>query len=152
MADQSDVELLTRWGEWLKALDAEMCARHQREAERRHKAVEKLQQSIAKTASQGLVGVGVKLALTAFLEGFEDGPDGAPGRSAYQDTARLLDRDFLTEAETIIEGAREREFTLQKKPNFISTPTGTGRRNSRREEWPIIMNWHATSPRRSWKS
>ena len=48
MSDQSDLELLGRWNEWLKALDAEMCARDHREAERRHRRVEKLQQTIAR--------------------------------------------------------------------------------------------------------
>jgi hypothetical protein len=116
MTNQSDVELLKRWREWLKALDAEMCTRAQHEAKRRHKRVETIQHSIAKTPSQGLVGIGVKLALAAFLEGFDDSAEGEAARSAYLDTARLLDRDFLAEAEAIIERSREREVTLQESP------------------------------------
>jgi hypothetical protein len=152
MTDQSDVELLKRWREWLKALDAEMCTRDQREAERRHKRVERIQHTIAKTPSQGLVGIGVKLALAAFLEGFDDGVDGEPARSAYHDTARLLDRDFLAEAEAIIERSREREVTLQEQPFLIWAPAGRGCPNSRREQWPFMVGWHTTSPQKSSKS
>jgi hypothetical protein len=152
MADESDLELLRQWRDWLDALDAEMHAREQRKAQRSHRRVEIIQRSIAKTPSEGLVGIGVKLALTAFLEGFDDGPDGAPARSAYHDTARLLDRDFLSEAETVIARARKRELILQEQPSLISTPARSGRRSARREEWPTIMNWHATSPRKSWRS
>ena len=60
----------------------------------------------------------MKLALTAFLDGFDDSPDGDPGRSAYLDTAGLLARDFRGEAEAIIERSREREVALQEQPLF----------------------------------
>ena len=148
MTDQSDVELLNRWREWLKALDAEMCTRDQ-EVERRHKRVERIQHSIAEMPSQGLVGIGVKLALAAFLDGFDDSADGEPARSAYLDTVRLLDRDFLAEAEAIIECSREREVTLQEQPFSIWAPARSGRPNSRREQWPFMVNWHTTT---RWKS
>src|SRR5262245_31506224 len=65
-----DAELLTWWHEWLKALDAEMSAVDEREEQRRHKRVELIQRSIAKTPSQGLVGIGIKLAPAYFLDGF----------------------------------------------------------------------------------
>jgi hypothetical protein len=152
MTDQSDVVLLKRWREWLKALDAEMCTRDQREAKRRHKRVEIIQHSIAKLPSQGLIGIGVKLALAAFLEGFDDGLDGEPARSAHLDAARLLDRDFLAEAEAIIERSREREVALQEQPFSIWAPAGNGRPHSRREQWPFMVGWHTTSPRKSSKS
>jgi hypothetical protein len=122
MTNQNDDELLKRWLEWLKALDAEMCSQDQREAERRHKLVEIIQQSINTTPSRGLTGIGVKLALAAFLEGFDDGADGESARSAYRDTARLLNRDFLAEAEAIVARSREREITLQEQPLLIWGP------------------------------
>lgn len=112
--NQSDAILLKRWREWLKALDAELCATDQREAELRHRRVETIQHGIAKTPSQGLVGIAVKLALAAFLEGFVDDQDGEPARSAYLDTVRLLDLDFLAEAEAVVERSRERETALAK--------------------------------------
>ena len=49
--------------------------------------------------SEGLVGIGLKLALASFLDGFEDGINGEPAVSAYRDTVRMLDRDFLAEAD-----------------------------------------------------
>jgi hypothetical protein len=152
MGSQSDIELLKRWREWVKALHAEMSARDPAEVERRHRRVETIQHSIAKMPSQGLVGIGVKLALAAFLDGFNDGLDGEPARSAYLDTARLLDRDFLAEAEAIIERSREREVALQEQPFSIWAPAGSERPNSRREQWPFMVNWHTTSPRKSSKS
>jgi hypothetical protein len=86
-----------------------MSASDQREGENRHKRVEMIQHTIALTPSQGLVGVGVKLALAAFLEGFVDDQEGEPARSAYLDTVKLLDRDFLSEAEAVLERSRQRE-------------------------------------------
>jgi hypothetical protein len=150
MTNQSDAELLKRWRDWLRALDAEMCTQEQREAERRHKRLERIQHSIAKTPSHGLVGIGVKLAVAAFLDGFDD-VDGETARSAYLDTARLLDRDFLAEAEAIIERSRE-EVALQEQPFSIGAPAGRERLNSRREQWPITVSWHTSSPRKSSKS
>ncbi|MGZ5975846.1 MAG: hypothetical protein ACXWPK_20875 [Isosphaeraceae bacterium] len=105
----SDVELLQWWREWLKALDAEMSAENEREHGLRHTRVEVIQRTIAQTPSQGLMGIGVKLALASFLDGFAGGADGEPGRSAYLDTLRMLDRDFLAEAEAVLERSRERE-------------------------------------------
>ncbi len=151
MTDQSDELLLKRWREWVKALDAEMCAGNQREAELRHKRVETVQHSIAKTKSEGLVGIGVKLAIAAFLDSFDDGVDGEPARSAYLDTARLLDHDFLAEALETIERSREREVALQEHPFSLWAPAGDGRLNSRREQWPFMVNWHTNSPRKSSK-
>jgi hypothetical protein len=122
VTNRSDVELIRWWREWLKALDAEMSAVDQREGERRHKRVVMIQHTIAKTPSRGLVGIGVKLALTAFLDGFDDDLDGEPARSAYLDTAKLLDRDFLAEAEAVMERAREREVAFTKTPLRKSRP------------------------------
>ena len=112
LTTKDDVELLRWWREWLDALDAEMAAADQRDEERRHKRVEMLQRTIANTPSEGLVGIGVKLALASFLDGFADGADGEPARSAYLDTVRLLGRDFSAEAEAVIERSREREVAL----------------------------------------
>ena len=109
---KDDVELLRWWREWLKALHAEMAAADQGDEERRHKRVAMLERTIAKTPSEGLVGLGVKLALASFLDGFADGADGEPARSAYLDTVRLLGRDFSAEAEAVIERSREREVAL----------------------------------------
>src|SRR5215468_6764625 len=106
---RGDVELLTWWREWLKALDAEMSAVDEREEQRRHKRVELIQHSIAKTASQGLVGIGIKLALANFLDGFTDDVAGETAVSAYLDTRKMLGHDFLAEAEAIIERVRNRE-------------------------------------------
>ena len=50
-----DVELLRWWREWLHALDAEMAVTDQGDEECRHKRVEMLQRTIAKTPSEGLV-------------------------------------------------------------------------------------------------
>jgi hypothetical protein len=100
---KADVELLRWWREWLHALDAEMAAVDQRDEERRHKRVEMLQRTIAKTPSEGLVGVGVKLALGSYLDSFAKGRDGEPARSAHLDTVRLLGRDFSAEAEAVVE-------------------------------------------------
>jgi hypothetical protein len=107
-----DTELLTWWREWLKALDAEMSAIDEREEQRRHKRVELIQRSIAKTPSQGLVGIGIKLALANFLDGFDDDIDGETAMSAYLDTRKMLGHDFLAEAEAIIEHVRQRESAV----------------------------------------
>ena len=112
LTTKDDVELLRWWREWLQALDAEMEAADQRDEERRHKRVEMLQRTIANTPSEGLVGLGVKLALASFLDSFADGADGEPARSAYRDTVRLLGRDFSAEAEAVVERSREREVAL----------------------------------------
>jgi hypothetical protein len=112
LTTKGDVELLRWWREWLHALDAEMAAADQRDEERRHKRVEMLQRTIATTPSEGFVGLGVKLALASFLDGFADGADGEPARSAYLDTVRLLGRDFSAEAEAVVERSREREVAL----------------------------------------
>ena len=109
---KDDVELLRWWREWLHALDAEMAAVDQRDEERRHKRVEMLQRTIATTPSEGVIGLGVKLALASFLDSFSDGADGEPARSAYRDTVRLLGRDFSAEAEAVVERSREREVAL----------------------------------------
>lgn len=106
---RDDAELLTWWREWLKALDAEMSAVDEREEQRRHKRVELIQRSIAKTPSQGLVGIGIKLALANFLDGFCDDAGGETAVSAYFDTRQMLGRDFLAEAEAIIERVRQRD-------------------------------------------
>ena len=111
---RGDTELLTWWREWLKALDAEMSAVDEREEQRRHKRVELIQRSIAKTPSQGLVGIGIKLALANFLDGFDDDIDGEPAVSAYLDTRKMLGHDFLAEAEAIIERVRQREGLLSE--------------------------------------
>ena len=109
---KGDVELLRWWREWLDALHTEMAAADQRDEERRHKRVEMLQRTIANTPSEGLVGMGVKLALANFLDSFANGADGEPGRSAYLDTVRLLGRDFSAEAEAVVEQSREQEVAL----------------------------------------
>ena len=75
---KDDVALLRWWREWLHALDAEMAATDQGNEERRHKRVEMLQRTIANTPSEGLIGLGVKLALASFLDSFADGADGEP--------------------------------------------------------------------------
>jgi len=111
-ATKDDVELLRWWREWLNALDVEMAAADQRDEERRHKRVEMLQRTIAETPSEGLVGIGVKLALASFLDSFAKGRDGDPAMSAYLDTVRLLGRDFSAEAEAVVERSRERELAL----------------------------------------
>ena len=111
---RGDTELLTWWREWLKALDAEMSAVDEREEQRRHKRVELIQRSIAKTPSQGLVGIGIKLALANFLDGFDDDIDGETAMSAYLDTRKMLGHDFLAEAEAIIERVRQREGLLSE--------------------------------------
>ena len=77
---KGDVELLRWWREWLDALHTEMAAADQRDEERRHKRVEMLERTIAKTPSEGLVGIGVKLALASFLDSFANGADGQPGK------------------------------------------------------------------------
>ncbi len=112
LTTKDDVELLRWWREWLHALDAEMAAVDQRDEERRHKRVEMLQRTIATTPSEGVIGLGVKLALASFLDSFSDGADGEPARSAYRDTVRLSGRDFSAEAEAVVEGSREREVAL----------------------------------------
>ena len=109
---RGDTELLTWWREWLKALDAEMSAVDEREEKRLHKRVELIQRSIAKTPSQGLVGIGIKLALANFLDGFDDDIDGEPAVSAYLDTRKMLGHDFLAEAEAIIKHVRQRESAV----------------------------------------
>ena len=106
---KDDVELLRWWREWLHALDAEMAAADQRDEERRHKRVEMLQRTITKTPSEGVTGLGIKLALASFLDSFANGADGEPARSAHLDTVRLLGRDFSAEAEAVVERSRERE-------------------------------------------
>ena len=50
-------------------------------------------------------GIGVKLALANFLDGFADGGESAV--SAYLDTVRMLDHDFLAEAEAVVERSKE---------------------------------------------
>jgi hypothetical protein len=107
LTSKSDAELLRWWREWLKALDAEISAADELELKRRHHRVEVIERTIANTPSQGLVGVGVKLALTSFLDGFAGDATGEPGRSAYLDTVRLLDRNFLAEAEAVLQKSRE---------------------------------------------
>jgi hypothetical protein len=109
---RGDAELLTWWREWLKALDSEMSAVDEREEQRRHKRVELIQRSITKTPSQGLVGIGIKLALANFLDGFFDDAAGETAVSAYLDTRKMLGHDFLAEAEAIIERVRQRESAV----------------------------------------
>jgi hypothetical protein len=108
---KNDGELLTWWQEWLKALDAEMATDDAHEAERRHERVEVIQRTIAHTPSEGLLGIAIKLALTSYLEGFADDSDGDVGRSAYLDTLRIVDRDFVAEAEAVLRRCSERELT-----------------------------------------
>jgi hypothetical protein len=100
-----DVALLSSWHEWLDALGAEMSATNEREEQRRHVRVEAIQHTIIESPSEGLVGISVKLALANFLDGFDDG--GEPAVSAYLDTVRMLDRDFLAEAEEVVERSKE---------------------------------------------
>ena len=104
-SENSDVELLASWREWLSALDAEMSATNERDEKRRHTRVEAFQNTITETPSEGLLGIGVKLALANFLDGFDDG--GEPAVSAYLDTVRMLDRDFLAEAEAVVDRSKQ---------------------------------------------
>ena len=130
---KDDVELLRWWREWLHALDAEMAAAtDQGDEERRHKRVEMLQRTIANTPSEGLVGIGVKLALASFLDSFANGADGEPARSAYLDTVRLLGRDFSAEAEAVVEGSREREVALVHSCG-LTPATAAGRQAPKRK-------------------
>jgi hypothetical protein len=108
-----DIELLASWREWLCALDAEMSADDEREAERRHVRVVAIQNAIVETPSEGVVGIGLKLALASFLDGFDGGIDGDPAVSAYLDTLRMLDRDFLAEAEAVIQRSRDNNRAQQ---------------------------------------
>ncbi len=108
---RSDSELLSWWSEWLKALDAEMATNDSQEAERRHERVEVIQRTIALTPAEGVLGIGIKLALASYLEGFADGSDGDLGRSAYFDTLKMVDRDFVAEAEAVLRRCSERELT-----------------------------------------
>ena len=101
----SDVALLASWREWLSALEAEMSATNERDEKRRHVRVEAIQHTITETPSEGIEGIGVKLALANFLDGFDDGGESAI--SAYLDTVRMLDRDFLAEAEAVVERSKE---------------------------------------------
>jgi hypothetical protein len=55
--------------------------------QRRHKRVEFIERTIAKTRSRGLVGIGIKLALANFLDGITDDVAGKPAMSAYVDNA-----------------------------------------------------------------
>lgn len=128
---KDDVELLRWWREWLHALDAEMAATDQGDEERRHKRVEMLQRTIATTPSEGLVGIGVKLALASLLDSFANGADGEPARSAHLDTVRLLGRDFSAEAEAVVEGSREREVALLKRASYASHHAGLYRATPR---------------------
>ena len=66
---------------------------------------EAIQHTITETPSEGIEGIGVKLALANFLDGFDDGGESAV--SAYLDTVRMLDRDFLAEAEAVVERSKE---------------------------------------------
>ena len=109
---RGDAELLTWWREWLKALDAEMSAMDEREENRRHKRVEVIQRTIARTPSEGLVGIGIKLALANFLDGFTDDAAGESAVWAYLDTRKMLDRDFLAEAEAIIGRVKQQELAV----------------------------------------
>ena len=128
---KGDVELLRWWREWLDALHTEMAAADQRDEERRHKRVEMLQRTIANTPSEGLVGIGVKLALANFLDSFANGADGEPGRSAHLDAVRLLGRDFSAEAEAVVGGSREREVALLKRAGYASHHAGLYRATPR---------------------
>ena len=128
---KDDVELLRWWREWLHALDAEMAATDQGDEERRHKRVEMLQRTIAITPSEGLVGIGVKLALASFLDSFANGADGEPARPAHLDTVRLLGRDFSAEVEAVVEGSREREVALLKRASYASHHAGVYRATPR---------------------
>ena len=69
----SDVALLASWREWLSALEAEMSATNERDEKHRHVRVEAIQHTITETPSEGIEGIGVKLALANFLDGFDDG-------------------------------------------------------------------------------
>src|SRR5262245_3946404 len=109
---RSDAELLTWWHEWLKALNAQMSAMDEREENRRHKRVEMIQRTIARTPSEGLLGIGIKLALANFLDGFTDDVAGETAVGAYLDTRKMLDRDFLAEAEAIIGRVQQQELAV----------------------------------------
>ena len=50
------------------------------------------------------MGIGVKLALANFLDGFDDG--GEPAVSAYL-VRSMLDRDFLAEAEAVVDRSKQ---------------------------------------------
>jgi hypothetical protein len=116
----SDVALLASWLEWLNALEAEMSATNERDEKRRHVRVEAIQHTITETPSEGIEGIGVKLALANFLDGFDDGAESAV--SAYLDTVRMLDRDFLAEAEAVIERSKESESKSVRKGRPAERP------------------------------
>jgi hypothetical protein len=126
-APKGDLKLLAAWHDWLSAVEAEMAADDQREAERRHVRVLAIQKIIVETPAEGLAGIGLKLALATFLDGFDSGADGEPALSAYRDTARMLDRDFLAEAEAVIERSRDRNGSLNGR-----TPPRVPKRQAKR--------------------
>jgi CRP/FNR family cyclic AMP-dependent transcriptional regulator len=78
--------------------------------------------AITETPSEGIKGIGVKLALANFLDGFDDGGESAV--SAYLDTVRLLDRDFLAEAEAVVERSKEDGSNVRKKLPCRAITTG----------------------------
>ena len=93
-----------------------------RDEKRRHVRVEDIQHAITETPSEGIKGIGVKLALANFLDGFDDGGESAV--SAYLDTVRLLDRDFLAEAEAVVERSKEDGSNVRKKLPCRAITTG----------------------------
>ena len=147
---KDDVELLRSWREWRASLvDAEMAAADQGTKHRRER-VEMLQRTIAgPTPSEGLVGLGVKLALASFLDSFANGADGEPARSAYLDTVRLLGRDFSAEAEAVVERSKETgsRAHLAPQPSCGIAPTywnakcsaGGAKNPRRRTSWYVRL-------------
>jgi hypothetical protein len=111
-----------------------MSATNQRDQKRRHVRVEAIQNTITETPSEGIMGIGVKLALANFLDGFDEG--GEPAVSAYLDAVRMLDRDFLAEAEAVVERSKDSRKVVSPlrsgRSRQVEHPAEAGLRKS---EW-----------------
>lgn len=100
----SDVELIASWREWLTALEAEMSATNARDEKRRHIRVEAYSEHHHQNTVGGTGRHWHQACARRFLDGFDDG--GELAVSAYLDTVRMLDRDFLAEAEAVVDRSK----------------------------------------------
>jgi hypothetical protein len=73
-------------------------------------------------ARRGSKALASSLHSQIFLDGFDDGGESAV--SAYLDTVRLLDRDFLAEAEAVVERSKEDGSNVHKKLPRRAITTG----------------------------
>jgi hypothetical protein len=90
-----DVKLIWLWEKWKQSVAAEIACETERAADRAHMRTRAVEQEIAETRAEGLIGIGVQLGLCRVIVASEQAD------AAYEALVRLTGKDYAAEARAI---------------------------------------------------